>query len=204
MELDLETFEFQPAYAVEVGPEFPGDGDWGCPVIAFDRSGELMETFDSRWGTPMVVRVEPNSGIAWVGMFAAGGLGGVRGVFACPSSGSLCVLVDGLAYLVEAAAPDQGARIVHDQVWQVTPVEGARLLLLVRFIDIVALGPTGIAWATPRLAVDDLRVHEANSTSLICTCENLGGTARIELDPASGVQVAGTRLESFWPPDALA
>jgi hypothetical protein len=204
VELAFERFEFRPAYEVEVGPEFPGDGDWGCPVFGFDRNGELMETFDSRWGTPVVVRVEPRSGGAWVGTFAAGGLGGVTGAFACPSPASLLLVVDGLAHLVDVAAPEQGSRIVHDQVSQLTPVEGAGLLLLVRFIDIVALGPTGIAWTTPRLAVDDLRVEEATSTSLVCTCDNLGGTGRIELDPASGVQVAGTRLESVWPPDALA
>jgi hypothetical protein len=137
----------------------------------------------------------------WIGMFAAGGLGGVRGAFACPSATSCCVLVDGLAYLVDVLAPDIGAVIAHDQVVQVLPVAGAPLLLLVRF---VAIGRDGVAWATPRLVVDDLHVDLATAAGIVCSGDNLGGTLTIELDPATGQQTAGTRLDSFWPPDALA
>ena len=78
------------------------------------------------------------------------------------------------------------------------------LLLLVRVIDLVALGPTGVAWSTPRLCVDDLAIRQASRGGIVCSCDNLGGTATITLDPATGVQVDGTRLDSFWPPDALA
>jgi hypothetical protein len=71
----FETLGFECAFTVEVDPEFPGDGDWGCPVVGFDRTGGVMPAFESRWGTPLVARVQPDSGQAWVAMFAAGGLG---------------------------------------------------------------------------------------------------------------------------------
>ena len=41
----------------------------------------------------------------------------------------------------------------------------------------------------------------------ICSCDNSAagwGSGEIVLDPASGAQVAGTRFDSFWPPEALA
>ena len=128
----------------------------------------------------------------------------LRGAFATPNSRSLVVVVDGLAYLVDVARPSTPARIVHDQVHQVVPTSEPPLLLLVRFIDVVAIGPDGVAWATPRLCVDDLQVVRAGPTGIECSCDNLGGTPTITLDPRTGAQIAGTRLDSFWPPDALA
>lgn len=82
------------------------------------------------------------------------------------------------------------------------PVDGCDLLLLVRFIDIVALGPSGVAWRSARLAVDDLAVVIASPEAVVCSLDNLGGSETITLDPLTGEQLSGTRLDSFWPPEA--
>src|SRR5687767_1511778 len=95
---------FESAFTVEIDPEFPGDGDWKCRVVGFDRDGIAMHEFDSRWGTPFIIRVEPEQGDPWVAMFAAGGLGTLRGAFATPSPTSLVVVADGLAYLIDVEA----------------------------------------------------------------------------------------------------
>ena len=63
-----------------------------------------------------------------------------------PVSPELVAVVDGQAYVVAVDAPARGAVVAHVQVGQVFAVDGADLLLLVRPIDIVALGPTGIVW----------------------------------------------------------
>lgn len=203
MSSSFETFGFPVAYQVEVEPEFPGSGAWGCPLFGFGRTGGLVDGFESRWGTPMVLAFGDGQDRHWVGTFAAGGLGGIRGVFACPSPTACCVVVDGPAYAVEAFVPEAGAQIVHDQVIRVVPVAGLPLLLLVRFIDMVALGPDGIAWSTSRMVVDDLRVERASADAIVCSGDHLEGTAHIELDPETGRQTAGTRLDTFWPPDAI-
>ncbi len=200
---DLVRFHFSPAFDVTADPEFPGDGDWGCSVFAFDRDGLLVEEFRSDWCTPTVVEVNPFDGERWIGHFPAGGFGGVSGLYASPGPGQLCVLADGLAFLVDVHAPQNGVRVVHDQVGQVEVVVEQALLLLVRFIDIVAVGPEGVAWKTPRLAVDDLRVLSVAGGLIECSLDNMGGSPTISLDAATGEQVAGTRLGSFWPPDAL-
>ena len=87
---------------------------------------------------------------------------------------------------------------------QVEAVAEPALLLLVRFIDIVAIGATGVAWASSRLAIDDLRVTSASGGLIQCSLDNLGGTSTITVDAATGEQLDGTRLDSLWPPDALA
>lgn len=187
---------FEPAYGVEVDAEFPSGGDWPCPVFSFDRDGRVCEEFVSRWGAPLVVRVAPEVGPEWVGMFPAGGLGGVDGVFAGPAPVQMCAVVNGLAYLVRVDEPEAGAVITHDQVGQVVPVVGAELLLLVRFIDIVAVGPEGVAWRSARLAVDDLRVVRADADGVHCTADVLGDSAAsIVVDPATGRVRAGPRLD---------
>jgi hypothetical protein len=189
----FEPFEFEPAYAVEVDPEFPGTGEWGCPVHGFDRDGRVVAGFESRWGAPLVTSVVAPPG-RWVGMFAAGGLGGVRGAFACPSPFMLCTLVDGVAYLVDVREPGRGATIAHDQVRQVLPTADASLLLLVRFIDIVAIGREGIAWRSKRLAVDNLQVTAAGVERILCTADMLGTRPTIVVDPTSGAVIEGPVL----------
>jgi hypothetical protein len=203
-EEQLESFHFSPAFQVIVDPEFPGGGDWGCPVFGFGRDGRLQEPFESRWGAPAVVEVIPTEGERWIGQFAAGGLGGACGVYATPSPRQLCVVADGLPYLVGIDSAQLGADVVHDQVLQIEAVADPAMLLLVRSIDMVAVGSDGVAWRSPRLAVGDLCVISTSGGLIQCSLDNLGGSSTIALDAATGEQRDGTRLKSFWPPDALA
>ena len=200
---EIEEFHFSTGFDVIVNPDFPGNGDWGCPTIGFDRDGLVQEQFQSPWGPPTVLEVVLEGGGRWVGQFAAGGLGGVSGVFGSPGSRQLCVVVDGLAYVIDVDAPHQGAVVVHDQVSQVEAVERPDLLLLVSFIDIVAVGRDLVEWRSVRLAVADLRVVRISDGVVTCSLDNLGGTSTITVDAASGEQLNGTRLDSFWPPEAL-
>lgn len=122
-----------------------------------------------------------------------------EGVFAAPSRAALCAVVDGLAYLVDVEAPGDGAVIAHDQVSQVVPVPARDLLLLVRMIDIVALGPEGIAWRSARLAVDDLRVEQATAEAIVCSAWMLEDQAdEVTLDPSTGDILEGRRLGDPW------
>jgi len=201
--ITFERGQFNPAYAVVPEPEYPGCGTWRYPFFSFGRSGELSAEPQTRWGAPLIVELHPSDSPPWIGMFAAGGLGGLTGVYACPSPTQLVVLVDGLAYLVNVGSPEVGATIAHDQVSQVVPVE-EDLLLLVRMIDVVAVGVSGIQWHSTRLAVDDLRIERASMARIVCSCDLLQTErAVIALDPATGSQIDGPRLDSFWPPEAL-
>jgi hypothetical protein len=117
-----EDSAFVSAYTFEIDPEFPGDGRWDCPVVGFDRTGAAMANFDSRWGTPFVVRIRPDGGEEWVAMLAAGGLGGLREAFVTPNPHLLAAAVDGLVYLLDVRSPGGSVQILHDQVQQVVPI----------------------------------------------------------------------------------
>jgi len=47
-------------------------------------------------------------------------------------------------------------------------------------------------------------VSRSSGGIIECTLDNLGGSPTITLDATSGQQLTSTRLDSFWPPDALA
>jgi hypothetical protein len=194
------SFSFPAAFLFDVDPEFPGDGEWDCPVVNFGRDGAVQSALDSRWGTPTVLRVEPTAAPAWVGMFAAGGLGRLRVVVSCPSPTHVAVIADGLAYVVDVEQPQAGALIASDQVQQVVAMPEPPLLLFVRFSEIDALGPDGIEWSSPRLCIDELAVVAVSSDSVTCTGYNLGGSSTITVDPATGEQTAGTTMHDLgWP-----
>ncbi len=198
---EIESFfSFGSAFAWEVDPEFPGNGEWDCPVFAFHRDGTITSQFDSRWGTPLVVRVEPSGASPWVGMFPSGGLGGVRMVTACPSPTRLCLIADGLAYVVDVGDPGLGASIASDQVTQVVAMPDPPLLLFARFSDVVALGVDGVAWRSEHVFVDDISITRASAAAIVCAGENFGGSPTVSLDPATGEQVSGTTMQDLgWP-----
>lgn len=197
---ELERFSFDPEYVVVSDPEFPGNGDWGCAVHGFARDGNVVPEIQSTWGAPLVGEVTLAEGGRWVGMFEASGLGGTTGLFATPSPGGLCAVVDGLAYLVDVENPERGAALMKHQVHQVVGAQAEPpLLLVVGPTDLVAVGIDGIEWATPRLAVDDLRVEFVKGNRITCSLDSLGGSPTIVLDAKTGDQIEGTRLDSFWP-----
>lgn len=181
-------FDAERTYAVEVDPEFPAKGNWDCDVYAFDRDGVVASEFVARWGAPTLLRVTPAHGTEWVGMYPAGGLGSLRGVYATPSPSTLCVVVGGAAYLTEVERPSESTQLAMDQVEQVVAIGEHRLLLLVSPADMVAVGSRGIAWQSRDLATDDLRVSRVTPYGIECTDDLRGSesTAFI-VDPNTGL-----------------
>jgi hypothetical protein len=194
------SFPAQSAFSFEIDPEFPGSGDWGMPVFRFSQQGRIEEDQESVWGTPFVVRVEPRGAPAWVGMFGSGGGGGLRGAYQCPTPTDLAVIVDGLPYVVDVRQAELSVRTAPVHVVQVVVVPEPPLLLLVGFTNMVALGSDGIAWSSRRLCVDDLRVIGISPSGIVCSCDNLGGSATITVDPTTGEQTEGTTMGDLgWP-----
>jgi hypothetical protein len=144
--------------------------------------------------------MQPADSESWVAMLSAppGSIGPVRGAFATSEPHLLVVVVDGLAYLLDARSPETPAQTVYEGVQQVATCADPPLLLIVGYIDMVAFGPTGIAWRTPRLCLDFLEVREINPSRIVCSCrsdlEDMGHATIIALDPLTGDQLDGPRF----------
>lgn len=181
---------FSAAYEVEPDPEFPGDGEWGCPVYGYTAAGTVSSDFESQWGAPTVLRLTSQSGAESVLMFAAGGLGGESGIFACPAPKDLCVVAAGEAYLVDTNAPQRGAVILRSDTQEVVPVPDEGLLLLSGYENVVAVSINGLVWRSPRLAHDGLHVDYAREGRLFCHAEDMSGWVEVEIDATTGQPIA--------------
>ena len=108
----------------------------------------------------------------------------------CPdveaSQNDMCVIVDGLAFLVGVGTPEQPAPIAADGVVSVTRVAEAPLLLLASDNGLTAVGVDGVQWVVPRLVVDDLRVLRTSTEAIVCSGNVGDRMATITLTPQSG------------------
>lgn len=186
----FEPLGFAPEFEVELAPEFPGTGSWSHPVHAFDLEGRVVQDPVSRWGAPAVLVVEPAHGLPWVGIFSSSGRGqGFSGAVATPNPRRLCVAVKGATYLVDVDRPQQGALVTWAQ--QLVGISSPALLLAASTDDVVAYGVEGLAWRSPRLAVDGLRITEARDGTI--TVLDLAGDGHGE-DVLTTVDVHTGRL----------
>ena len=182
---EVHRLGFSPEYEVEVHPEFPGNGEWTVPIVAFDSQGRVQPDIRSPWGAPLVLRVVPLDFPEWVGTFPSGGDGGTRGVYATPSPARACVVVDGDSFLVDVRDPHAGAEAIAGQVTQVVAAPVPPLLLLVTCVGIVAVGEQGVLWRSA-LADDNLHVVSVNETVITCSGYSKGCVETILVEPTTG------------------
>jgi len=165
--MDLQTLGFTSDYSCEIAPEFPGSGDWGCPVYRFVQRPELVDKF-AQFGEPFVIRIRRVDGMEWVGLFA-GGIYGLTGVYACPNPDQVCAVVDGSGYLVDTRTPSN---------YQVLPMQPVRVLKRVNetgsvlcsgFVDLLLIDENGLPWVSDRLCLDDLHVRNIDRSTINCT-----------------------------------
>lgn len=114
------------------------------------------------------VRVVPHEGEAWIGTFASGRFGHktTTGVFATPDPTKLCVVVEGLAYIVDVANPEEHESAPIVPVIAVRSSAKYRLLIFANHTELLAIGVNGIAWRTKRLSWDSLKLAAMTDDTL--------------------------------------
>jgi hypothetical protein len=88
------------------------------------------------------------------------------GIYSCPNPRELCALAGGYAYILDTAAPERCTHIPLKPVTQLLPLPAHNLLLFAGFHSLLAWGPDGIAWQTPRLSWEGLRISGVQSNTL--------------------------------------
>ena len=187
----FELDGFDPAYHCVVDPEFPPTGQWKLPVVAYSIEGTRVEHFRSRWGPPLIVKVEPDALSGWVGFFESGGFGGIDGAFATPNPSALCVVAGGAPYVIDVQDPSACWVPRLLPVTAVVSSPEANILILADFIRLAGIGGTGTRWESDRLCLDGLNVHEVVGSEIHCEGDHLEGPESFVVDARTGKRISG-------------
>jgi hypothetical protein len=151
LEIDLAL---PHAYAVEEIAELPGTGKLAVPPIFFPPPKNRLE-HDGLW-----LKVTAASGKRWVGVF--------KFAYSSPPAFScvvdsldpdrMCVISKGAAYIVRADEPEAWEQIPLVPVLDFRVIPDAGLLIFSDFTRLVAYGSSGLAWRSPRVCWDGLKI----------------------------------------------
>ncbi len=143
--MDFDSLGFEARYEVvtEVGIPPAGEPLW------FPATGR-------RSADGLVIRVAPEVGPAWTGVFGGGG-GSMSGVLGTPRAGSLLVVSRGDGCMVPADDPRAFERVPLPVV-EVHAAHGHGLLLLVSWTGVLAYGEDGLRWTSKRIADDGVSI----------------------------------------------
>lgn len=150
---------FPAAYVARELDELPADTD----VV------ELVPGRQAGAGG-LIFEVDPRDSDPWAGLARPGAMrasGAVSGLMTTPNCDGLCVLVRGTAYVVDVT--DRSFRLVTASapVMAAAPVLPAEVLLLATPWHVIGIGRGGVMWQTKRLAIDGLRLDEADESRLL-------------------------------------
>lgn len=142
------------AYAVEEIGDLPGAGEFALPVFFFPRPKNGLE-HDGLW-----LRIRAASGKRWIGVFKFG--------YSSPPALScvvdsldpdrVCVISKGAAYIVKADEPKAWEQIPLVPILDFRAIPDAGLLIFSDFIRLVAYGSSGLAWRSPQVCWDGLKI----------------------------------------------
>lgn len=106
------------------------------------------------------VMVRPAAGAPFLATFALGFADPVAptGLWSCPAPGDLCAVAGGYAYIVDTRDPRRCTHLPLRPVLEVRALAGQQLLLFAGSYALLAWGPSGLAWQTPRLSQEGIRL----------------------------------------------
>jgi hypothetical protein len=159
--------------------------------------GDLVELVPGQREGPggLLFEVEPEACESWVGRAHPGVVNArdaVSGLVPTPDPDGLCVLVRGTAYVVDVTDRSYRPVVVSAPVLSVAPVVVAGVLLLATPWRVIGVGPDGVAWRTGRLAIDGLRLDEADESRLVGVADpGSAETREFVIDLRSGAHEGG-------------
>jgi hypothetical protein len=176
--------------------------------IARERPGDSSNEYkfasdDSRTQDGLLVRVRPDGGKPWRGMFAAG-VGSFSGaasrIFGTPNRHELLAVSYGTGYLVDVRSPHSYTVVSHD-IRHIEPVPNAGILVVANVWWFYGIGAEGIAWEQTSLYTDDIRdvVARGHFVDAIVDYPPIGDV-RIRIDATTGEIVEGKEAIGHFLP----
>jgi hypothetical protein len=135
------------------------------PLEPFHQFPSQLEEAD-RHG--VYLRVIPDDASPWIGFFSLGYDSDkvVNAVFSCPHADWLCVVAGGYGYLVNTEDPTQWLRLEQQPVVDARVLQEKNLLLFTGFLNMSAVGSSGLAWTTERLSWEGLSISRIEGQTL--------------------------------------
>ena len=150
LEIDLST---PHSYEVEELPELPGSGGFNVPLVYIPQPKNRPE-HNGLW-----LKLTPPTGKSWIGVFAF--------LFESPRSFSrvistfdadrVCVISRCAGFIVKVNEPGIWERVAVP-VLDVRLLPEHQLLVLSGYTELVAYGKNGLAWCSPQLCWDELKI----------------------------------------------
>jgi hypothetical protein len=170
LNIDLEL---PHSYEVDEIPELPGTGQFDLPLLYFPRPKARPE-HNGLW-----LRIRPLKGKPWIGVFAFlyESYPAMTRVISTFDPDYVCIIAKGAGYIVNTAEPDMWQQIPIKPVLDVRLIREGQLLLVADHTRLAAFDKTGLAWCSPRLCWDDLRISTI-------TDEVIEGTGYDPTDPS--------------------
>jgi hypothetical protein len=158
LEIDLST---PHSYKIEELSELPGTGGLNIPLLYIPQPKSRPE-HNGLW-----LKLTPATGKSWVGVFAF--------LFESPRSFSrvvstldadfVCVISRCAGYIVKVNEPGIWERIAVP-VLDVRLLPEHQLLVLSGYTELVAYGKNGLAWRSPRLCWDELKIVNVTHSTI--------------------------------------
>jgi hypothetical protein len=151
---------FAHSYEVEEIGEFPSSGKFNVPQLFFPVPKDRPE-HNGLW-----LRVNPANGRGWIGIFAFGPSRAFSRVVSTPDPDRVCIVSQGAAYIVKADQPEVWEQIPVAPVLDVRSIPESELLVFSDFVHLAAYGRNGLAWQSPRVCWDDLKIGRITGESI--------------------------------------
>ena len=153
---------FPHSYEVEELGDFPGTGKFAFPVIFFPPPKVGRE------GNGLWLKIRAASGKAWIGVFGFGypSPPAISHVVSSPDPNRVCVISSGAAYIVKADEPEIWEQIPLIPVQNVRPIPEKGLLVFSDFIRLAACDSSGLAWRSPRVCWDELKIVSVTQNTI--------------------------------------
>ena len=151
----FEKFDFSPVFTCDTNPEIYQNDI--TQVLFFTTPHKTVT------GGGVRIRVEPNCGTPWTGIFDWGD-GNLCRVCACPNMKFLCVIANGQGYLVDTTNPSSFDMISLSPIIDLAEAPKLGVLVLHDYCSAKVISRNGVLWCK-YLASDEL--------SIICVEEEI-------------------------------
>ena len=143
----------------------------------------------------IIVRINPESGKSWVGIFALGNVSknGFSGVYTTPHSNKLCVVANGTGYIVSSDNPQKWEEIKSIPIIDVRISKVQELIIFADYTKLIAYDNNGVKWNTKRLSWDNLKIIELSDDYIKGEYYDISSEANefFEVNLISGISKGG-------------